>query len=367
MKGIRVRPLLRSDLEEINRLHRTRDDVAEEGAAEKRTELLEWLAFHNPFAGDEATYFVAEDGGNIVAFQGRMPLEFIVNGTRRKGYYVHDTYVHPEYRKKGLGFSLITALAQATEEQSDSFFCLLGGTPLNLKIQRRMGYLELPPAPQYVKLLNPEKQLTRLLKIRPLIALLNPLARSGLRLLDTFLLALYTPSSRTIRSIERFDHHVDQLIERLIPTSPISAVKDSRYLNWRYVDRPFKRDTLLIAEENGRPAGCMILAMNPYRPEARVGVIVDVIADPSDRETLTALCGAAIRFFIRKRANAISCIITNPGVEQVFTKFAFRRDSAGKAVLLGNLNLTGIDRTFLEHLEHWTLTRGDSDGFMLSA
>jgi len=365
MKGIRVRPLLRSDLEEINRLHCTRDDVAEEGAAEKRTELLEWLAFHNPFAGDEATYFVAEDGGNIVAFQGRMPLEFIVNGTRRKGYYVHDTYVHPEYRKKGLGFSLITALAQATEEQSDSFFCLLGGTPLNLKIQRRMGYLELPPAPQYVKLLNPEKQLTRLLKIRPLIALLNPLARSGLRLLDTFLLALYTPSSRTIRSIERFDHHVDQLIEHIRGKLGICSYKNSHYLNWKYGNRPYKRDAIFVAESDNHLLGFVVLAMT-RGGGSNGGVVMDLIADPNDRKTLNALLGVTVRYFKERHADFIRYVTSDHRFGAMSRRFLFVKTNEGKALLLGNTGRVPEVRERLTDINNWNISLGESDAFMLS-
>ena len=364
--SIRVRPLVRSDMEQMNGLHHTRDDVTEPGDAEKRTQLLEWLAFHNPFARGEATYYVAEDAGKIVAFQGRMPVEFIIDGSRQKGYYVHDTYVHPDYRTKGLGFSLITALAQATEQQSDSFFCLLGGTPLNLKIQRRMGYNELPPTPQYVKLLNPRKQLTKLLRARTLVALVNPIARAALTLIDTLLMNFNSSDLNTF-PVERFDQRFDELMRSLLPLSGICPAKTSEYLNWRYADRPYKRDTVFAVEEGGTLRGYIILALSPYRTGSSLGVIVDIMADPSDQRTLSALCRRAIQFFRQENADAISCILTNRRMEAIFKNFLFRRDSAGKAVLLGNLNSHTTHQRQLTDLNHWHITRGDSDGFMLSA
>ena len=365
--GIQVRALLRSDMEQINELHRTRDDVTEPGDAEKRTQLLEWLAFHNPYAREgEATYYVAEDAGKIVAFQGRMPVEFGIDGSRVKGYYVHDTYVHPEYRTKGLGFSLITALAQTTEEQSDSFFCLLGGTPLNLKIQRRMGYHELPPAPQYVKLLNPRRQLAKLLKLPPLVALVNPVARLALHLLDLPLLARQDPSLR-ILSIQRFDHRFDQLLKKLLPASGICPAKTPAYLNWRYVDRPFKRDTVLAAERNGEIQGFVVVSTSPYRTGYTIGVVVDFMADPGDMGAASALCAASVRFFREKNVDAISCILSDPRIAKAFKKFLFRNDgSAGKAVLLGNLDKRVDLKNSLTQINRWHITRGDSDGFMLS-
>jgi hypothetical protein len=175
------------------------------------------------------------------------------------------------------------------------------------------------------------------------------------------------PSSTTVRSVDKFDHRIDQLVDQLTPVSPIATMKDSRYLNWRYADRPFKKESLFIAETNGRLTGAMVLKFNPYRPEGRTGVVVDLVVDPKDTVTLIALCRAAVRFFIDQRANAIGCIITNPEIARVFRKFAFRREATGKAVLLGNLPKAAEDRMSLERIENWSLTRGDSDGFMLSA
>jgi GNAT superfamily N-acetyltransferase len=365
VNGIRVRALLRSDLEEINELHRTRDDVAEEGAAEKRTELLEWLAFHNPFAGDEATYFVAEVDGVIAAFQGRMPLAFMVNGTRRKGYYVHDTYVHPEYRKKGLGFSLITALAQATEEQSDSFFCLLGGTPLNLKIQRRMGYLELPPAPQYVKLLNPQRQLRRLIKFTPLAALLAPLARTGLRLLDTLLLMFNNPSSTTVRSVDKFDHRIDQLVDGIGGKLGISSYKSCSYLNWKFGCRPHKRDEILIAESQGQILGFAILALT--RGEgSNGGVIMDLVADPDDNESLHALLRASVKFFRKRNVDFVRYVTSNLTLGATSRRFLFLKSKEGKPVLLGNTRRAPEISPSLMDITNWNMTLAESDAFMLS-
>jgi GNAT superfamily N-acetyltransferase len=353
-------------MEQMNELHRTRDDVTEPGDAEKRTQLLEWLAFHNPFAGKEATYYVAEDDGKIVAFQGRMPVEFAIDGSRQKGYYIHDTYVHPDYRTKGLGFSLITALAQTTEQQSDAFFCVLGGTPLNLKIQRRMGYHELPPAPQFVKLLNPHKQLTKLLKLRPMVNLVNPLARAALALTDAIVLRINDSHLNTF-PVERFDQRFDHLMDRIRNKIGVCSWKHAHYLNWRYIDRPFKRDTVFAVEEDATLRGFIVLALSPYRTGTSMGVIVDIMADPDDRKTLAALYSRAIRFFRDEKADAISCILTNKPMESVLMSFLFRRDNTGKAVLLGNLNSHGVQKEQLMHLNHWHITRGDSDSFMLSA
>ncbi len=351
-------------MEQMNQLHHTRDDVTEPGDAEKRTQLLEWLAFHNPFARGEATYYVAEDAGRIVAFQGRMPVEFIIGGSRQKGYYVHDTYVHPDYRTKGLGFSLITALAQATEQQSDSFFCLLGGTPLNLKIQRRMGYHELPPAPQYVKLLNPHKQLTKLLRVRPLVALVNPIAQAALALLDTIVMNLNTPHLNTF-PVLRFDQRFDELMEHVRGKLGICSCKQSDYLNWKYVDRPYKRDTILAVGSDTRVLGFAVLAMTRGGGR-RGGVIMDLIADPDDRQTISALCRAAVKHFRTCHADFIRYVASDCKFGTVAQRFLFVRSNEGKALLLGNLERVPQYNGRLTDTSKWHVSLGESDAFMLS-
>ena len=70
MKDIRIRALLPEDIHKIGVLFGTRDDIDRAGC-EKWVELLKWLAFNNPHANGEPTYFVAEDGDGIVAHLGR--------------------------------------------------------------------------------------------------------------------------------------------------------------------------------------------------------------------------------------------------------------------------------------------------------
>jgi len=351
-------------MSQVNQLHRTRDDVLEVGGAEKRTELLEWVAFHNPSAKGEATYFVAEDAGAIVALQGRMPVEFAINGTRTRGYYAHDTYVHPDYRKKGLGFPLVASLAQAIEQRSDSFFCVLGGTPLNLKIQRRMGYREISPVPQYVKVLDPYRQLCRFLRSPLLAKVLNPFALILLSLVDALLKCVNRTHLRTI-PIERFDDRFDELMKSMIGRLGICSYKGSAYLNWKYVDRPFKKDTIFAVERDGCLAGFVVLAPS-IRPSGNVGAIMDMIADPEDKQTIATLCQTAVDHFRKQNAQYIWCAMSDGRFVELLRRFLFFRFGSGKAMLLGNIERFSLDNISLTDISKWHITLGESDTFMLT-
>ena len=120
MNTIKIRPLEPADMVKMRHLVRTRHDLDDQGA-QRRTQLMDWIAFYNPFANGETTYFVAEEDANLVAYLGRMPTEFIVGGKIQRAYFIHDLYVHKEYRKKGMGLFLSMALSEALEKDSKSF------------------------------------------------------------------------------------------------------------------------------------------------------------------------------------------------------------------------------------------------------
>lgn len=362
MEEIRIRPLLPEDMPQIAAMQQTRDDVDAAGAA-KRAELMRWLAFHNPLARGEATYFVAETADGVVGYHGRMPLEFAIAGKARRGYFVHDLYVTPPARKQGLGFKVTMLIARAIEQESPSFFGLLGMTPLNLEMQRLFGYYE-TAVPGLAKPLNPHQALQKRLK-RPWAAnLLAPLAGIALRLADRLLLDL-PAIGVTVTPLQRFDEETEALNRRLHPKTGISTFKSAAYLNWKYLDRPYPRETVLAARRDGRLSGYIIISPTPYQKDSAVGIIIDLMADPADRRTVTALIAAAVRWFRRRRFDSVRCIFSHPALVAQFRKKLFF-PTEGKAFMLGNLDRAGVEADLLKDVKNWHLTLGESDTYMLS-
>ena len=363
MKHLRVRSLKIADMEKLIHLL-CRTGVLDQEGARKRARLIEWVAFHNPFAeNEEPTYFIAEDEGRIVGFHGRMPMHFVINGKTEKGYYVHDLFVDPEYRKRGLGLSITMSLAKAIEEETDSFFCLFGMTPLNQQMQKRRKYHEMS-TDAYTKVMNPRRRLTRILgENNPLLNITCAVASRVRSSYDQLFLKLNS-YGLTLRQIERFDNRFDEFNNRILDRIGISSLKDSRLLNWKFVDRPFSNDTAFAAERNGRIVGYIVLTLLPGR-KISTGRILDIMADPEDSRVISFLCGAAIDYFRRQDVDTIGCVVTDKRFARVFKRFLFsskKRDV--KALFLGNLERC-VNRTKLMDIENWHLTRGESDGYML--
>jgi GNAT superfamily N-acetyltransferase len=360
MKNFQIRCLKPDDMPKLASLLQTRDDLDSEGAA-KRKKLIEWLAFKNPFAGQEPTYFIAEVDDLIVAHLGRMPTIFVINGRLEKGYYMHDLYVHPEYRKKGMGFFLTMSLYKTVEESSDSFCCLIWTSPLNLEFQRRRGYHELQ-AHAYVKILNPQDKIRKWLKPKMLIKPTIPVLKIFLAVLD-LLFVRPIPVRAKILKIERFDEAYNDWRQNVIHKFGIQPFKADSYLNWKMIDRPFSRTEVFAAKENDQLKGFLILSSNNCNG-IQEGIIVDLITDPNDEKTISDLIQKAVEYFYNQQMNSILCCFTDRRIIRLLKRFFFLKVPKGLPVMLGNLERFQ-EKEYLTDINNWHLSLGDSDRMML--
>ena len=360
MKDIRIRELTRSDMKKIGDLLGTRAELNQE-RAEKRKQLLEWIAFCNPDAVGETTYFVAEDSEKLIGYIGRMPTEFVIKGKRQKGYFMHDLYVHPEYRKKGLGFFISMALYRKLEQNTDSFLCGLWPSPLNLKLQRQRGYHELH-GDRFIKILSP-RALLLVTKKESFVRMVDPILRIVLRLVDLILIRQNSLKVR-VAEVERFDARFDELSQKVLRQTSNSPFKKSSYLNWKYIDRPYRRNTVLAAEQNGQILGFAVLAVRSQKGYPK-GTILDLMSDPDDTKSTSSLCAAAINYFKKQKVYSIHSYLTDKRFAKVFKRFLFIKVFSSDTVLLANLEKCQEERENLTCIDNWHLSYGDSDGFML--
>jgi GNAT superfamily N-acetyltransferase len=367
MKNITIRELRGNDMEQMLVLLKSRDDLGE-GGAEKRQVLMEWLAFKNPYENDEATYFIADDQGKIVAHLGRMPMEFVIKGNLRRGYYFHDLYVHPEYRKKGLGLFLSMSLYNAAEKNSKSFCFCIWTNEINLNFQRKRGYHELK-YPSYVKILDPYPILIKRIKGQKQVAKIASLIlKQVLWILDFFIFSLSKYRSKEIKvfEINRFDENFDCLQKRLLDKIGISPFKSSNYLNWKYVDRPFPKTTIFMARKNNEICGAIVLAMKEREGLFYEGTIVDILADPSDKEILWGLFRTAIDYFRKKKVCSIKCCSADSKQTKILKKFLFFGPVLNMPLTIANVKkLEEEERGYFQHIDNWHINYGDSDGLML--
>ena len=356
-----IRPLRPADMDSFVELCANRDTLGRAGA-EKRAQVVEWVAFHNPEADGNPTYFVVDLGGRVMGHLGRMPTRFGLEGRPHRASYIHDLFVHPELQKGGRGFFLAMQMYRAAEKASPSFSVLVWTNEVNLGLQRARKYDELW-VERYVKLLRADGHIDRLTgktgKAGGLVARATKPVAAGLlsvadRAMDTAL------GRRRLQRVDHFDERFDALAERLLPRLGIAPIKTRAYLAWKYYDRPHIQSAAYVAlDRAGELLGFTIVTAPGAR--FRDSYVLELVADPGDTRTIVALALQAAEHGRSTGAYSLECVASDPRFARVLRQLLFvPRQPPYPLFRHGSDRYEHPD--VLGRVENWHFSIGDSEG-----
>lgn len=373
-----IRPIRPADMDSFVDLCRERDGL-DRAAAERRGEVVEWLAFHNPEEDGNPTYFVVDVGGRIMGHLGRMPTRFGIEGRPHRASYIHDLFVHPELQQGGRGFFLAMQMYRAAENASPSFSVLVWTNEINLRIQKARQYQELW-VDHHVKLLRADGQIDRLADriagqleerlgappqgadtgLAPLASLGKPVAAGVLQAVDR-VLSVALRARRTIEPVERFDARFDALAERMLPRLGIAPVKTSSYLNWKHMDRPqLEAAAFAVVDGAGALRGFTVVSV-PTRSKYHDAYLLELVADPDDPRTIAALAVQAAEHCRAAGAYTLECVAPDPRFARVLRQLLYLPH--GRQEPLFRANAERYERPeVLARLANWHFSYGDSEG-----
>ncbi len=350
-----IRELRPHDMDAFADLCATRLDRA---AAERRAELVSWLAFRNPHADGQPEYFIAVSGQRILAHLGRMATRFQMGREQQAGSYLHDLYVDPEVRRSGAqGFFTSMKLYKSCEQASPGLCVLIWTNDINISLQKARKYHE-QWVERRVKVLAVDNKLDRLVRPAALASAGKPAARTALRVVDRALKRLHGPG-REVRAIHRFDQRWDAVAARLGPRMGAAPVKDHAYLNWKYMDRP-QLDAYAYAaiDEHEKVRGFVVLARAAGEDTGR---ILELVCDPNDRVTVSSLLVTTTEHFRRNGAAAIECVFSDPRLARATRDFLYVVRGPRQPLFLARLGQSpSVGR--LRNATAWHLCSGDSEG-----
>ena len=362
METIEQYPISRyepSDLDSIRHLNSTH---YQGDSLSKKNALFDWVACCNPTSNDGTSYLVIKDGEKVVAYLGRMPADFMIQGKKQKGYFVHDLLVDPEYRKKGLGLAFHNRLHTTCEETAGTLTVELWMTEYTHTFLKRKGHYQLD-AHWYMRPVSCYSILNKALKNKPVSRLLAPLGQGLFNLYD-YLMLSRNRNGISVSKIDRFEKQFDEFADKTAAAFKLSVIRHSDYLNWQYADRPFANYAIFKAERQNDLTGYVVLLIREIE-SIRIGLIVDILADPDDSATISSLCNTAIKYFKKEKVESIRCVLTNKNFIRIFKKCLFFRERWRKPVdiMLGNLDDHPAKDEVID-VDGWFLTLGDSDAVL---
>jgi hypothetical protein len=185
--------------------------------------------------------------------------------------------------------------------------------------------------------------------------LLTKLANIPLNMLFELIFRPKKAQDITITQISSFDTRIDEFFKQISKNFNAIAIRDMKYLNWRFVMCPDVKYTIFLAEREKEISGYIVL-----RVCKNTGYIVDFL---SKKEGFESLIWQTIRYFKQKNINSICCLEPkDPSYLNTLKKCGFFiRKHYPVYRFIGRSIIPDVPMEFLREPKNWFLTLGDSD------
>lgn len=333
-------------------------------------ERWRWEFRENPFGFLQV--FVDSDGKTV----GTMSLigaSIKVDGTVFKGSQAVDLAVRPEFRGRGLFLEMGKKIMEQAKNEG---FVLSYGVPNESAYYGHLKYGWFPAAeiPVLTKMISKKAlALFTLARLRDLFNQRRLRSISNIFVLTRNLgenVRVLARDKRTFHSgftkriVKVFDEQFDRLWEETSVRHPLLIVRNSGFLNWRYIRRPFSNYMVLAIERNSTLEGYVILSTE-VRDFAgwKKGYIVDILAKSEDG--IDFLIQIACDYFAEANVDVAICWMMKGQrmYSEYLAKHGFTNDAFSSQKLICRINSSDDAFGKLYHSveRNWFFTMGDSD------
>ena len=343
MKVDRYRP---DDRRSVDALYRR---VFGNDAAEASRLRWEWQYSRNPNnPGHEPEIWIAREGTTLVGQYATMPVRLSLGGREVQGSWGMDVMVAPERQRQGLGEVLFR-----TWDRNVGASLGLGLSESSYRLFQKLRWPDVGPVPCFVK------PLTRRALRRPDWPVgLNRLV-SAITLPIVKVVGRPRPLAAEVRLIQRFDDSFTTLWNEMAPKFDLAVRRDAAYLNWKYVNAPHVRYSIVALRRNDRNVGYAVYR-HLHEPRGRVTLLVDFLVDPSDESGLGTLLAWVDREARQADSDKIRTFALQADFRRVLKRSGYFQV---KSTMEFVVKVNGVDVApgFYERIDNWHITLGDSD------
>jgi hypothetical protein len=308
--------------------------------------------------GVEPMVWIYCNRNGVVAHQGAIPVRLKVNDDERVTGWFVETMTLESVRGKAIGPMLV-----AKAKQDLPFNLSLGQTPQMRALQISLGWQEVCPLSTWTFVLNAFDTLTGKLQNRLVRAVAATLVAGWQQ-------ARYVRGRRrgltwapVVRLIDRFGSTHDHLWETVKKQFPCAVVRDSSYLNWKYVDQPGQEFIRVEIRRNDEViAVAVLLLREPDEIYAyRRGFIVDLLLPVQDGDVTWAVLDELRRLFLARGADMIVFHMINTALARALASFGFSPRVPSRFFLVAQGEPNSATADLALRAENWLVTMGDSD------
>ena len=314
----------------------------------------DWKYDANPFNRDAEPYILLlKDGAQTIAMLGALPVRVVIAGLERWVAQTGDWVVHPDYRGRGLSRRLLS-------------HCL-ADIPLRFAWANALSH-EAAHSPTARSV--PLAPLVHPLDVRRIVHRLTGnrwLSRWSGAVVERVRSLTRTPHRQptlpgvSVAQATTFGPSSDVLWQHTCADYPVMVVRDQRYLNWRFVERPDARYTVLVAARGSELVGYLVLRV-AEQVGMRWGYLVDFLVQHKSAALLALLIDVGIEHLRQQEVAAISCRVTmSPYRETIRSRGFYPFRWGPQAYFYMRVELADPALQAFRDERQWFVTMGDGD------
>lgn len=322
---------------------------------DKGRDTLEWKYLRNPHG--KAIMWVAEsDDNEIVGSVAFMPRRIRIEGKEFLSHHGADAMVLPEWQRGGILITMLTEVYKQCWELGDALVHIFPNRR-SVGALRKMSLHPVSNVQELELSLRGSYYFKRYINKAPFLSgLLKPLG-DGLLKMGVLKQHLNHAFTTEVKSIDRFDDAIADAGMEALQEAPVFMVRDTAFLNWRYVDNPTKRHRSFAAFRDGKPVGYMVMEAEGGR-----AYIADLLAlDLAAKEDLLV---TAVKKARESGAEMLQCMsLVDDGVNKMLRFRGFRPLPDFRLVpLMINVGPAGASSNkILADPTQWYTSHGDRD------
>lgn len=326
MRSYSIRKYRKKDLENFIRFWTFQDG---ESKAKKRILDFKWLIEGNPFSEKKDDYFVIDENGKAIAYEGMMPYRFSLSGNDYDGYVYHDTMVDPDKRGQGLGKKIVKKLV----DRNGVFSIAVWMNLPNAKLFEKCGWNAVSGLFPYVRIYDAATfiHIKSSLLHQLAVGIVNRVLFLRYKLEKVFI--NFSSDSYTISEIDQFDDRVDNLFHSVKKEYRYISYRTKDVLNWKYSHKAFSECSKLVCEEDDELKGYIVYRKKKLEEGVSKVTIFDFLCSPQRKDIFISLLKKAISEIEEIKPAYVEILSSNQIFDNVFKKLGFIRMKESKFAL----------------------------------
>ncbi|NLB33545.1 MAG: GNAT family N-acetyltransferase [Tissierellia bacterium] len=327
-------------------------------ATNSKKEMYEWLFDNNPYNKSGNMMYLLKEGDKVIGCDGLLPNELYVNGKVLLTAHSVKSMTHPDYKKQGI-FKMMTENSCERGRQ-DGVDVVIGlANDQSYPAYQRFGWPTLFEKEVYVKPILINNILKRRLKI-------GALAEFGNSIYAAFMKnKLKSSMGKEIKFeiLNQVPNEIQKCWDKYKSKYNVMLVRDYKYLNYRYNQRPDVDYVTVVEKLNNEIIGFAILH-NSFANGSKMTSAVEFFTDPTNERYIKALANGIAKYCYD---NKLEYAVVGTGLFGEYRKVLLKNGfMVTRKPPKNNMMIAHIlsDRVTLDEMtghEKWHITQGDGE------